>query len=237
MKILITAGHTSVMIDQVRCISNIFKGGTGEAIARRLCTYPRYDNKTDVRNIVLLTSDETAHDRIGAWGDLKVVKYKTYDELMELMNFHIQFGGYDVIIHSAAVSDYRVAGMLDHEMKPVDMTSKMSGSMKECFVWMKPTEKIIDKIKSDWKFDGLLISFKLKVGIDDAELCDIAQKAGEHTKSDVVIANCLETKDKYVWLQMVESNNSVRIDKSGLPDAICTLVNSHSNKVYSDDKI
>jgi len=34
MKVLITAGSTNVMIDQVRCISNIFKGKTGNAIAR-----------------------------------------------------------------------------------------------------------------------------------------------------------------------------------------------------------
>ena len=33
MNILVTAGNTQVFIDQVRCITNIFTGRTGAAIA------------------------------------------------------------------------------------------------------------------------------------------------------------------------------------------------------------
>ncbi len=39
MNVLVTAGNTLVPIDQVRCISNVFTGKTGAAIA--LCAHGR----------------------------------------------------------------------------------------------------------------------------------------------------------------------------------------------------
>jgi len=104
MRVLITAGSTSVKIDQVRTISNIFKGRTGAAIAD-------YFAKQGVR-VTLVTSDPTSICK----PNLESVFYKYYHELANILAADITNIRYDAIIHSAAVSDYKVEGVYYQDM-------------------------------------------------------------------------------------------------------------------------
>jgi len=96
MKVLITGGSTRIMIDEVRCMTNIFKGRTAHDMARHA-----FKNGWEVN---LMTS----RPRNGFGGVGTFIPYETYDELYQLMKSWIEENDYDVIIHSAAVSDYRV---------------------------------------------------------------------------------------------------------------------------------
>jgi len=200
MNVLVTAGNTMTMIDQVRGISNIFRGHTGNTIAERLSIAGH--------RVMLLTSqpsevitNEWIFQKIKE-GEFGVHAYKTYDQLRELMHKQICSGTFDLIIHSAAVSDYKVEGTFVPDptaeitddrrvVVPLPPAGKISSSHEELFLRCVPTEKIIDKIRRDWGYKGKLVKFKLQVGKTDEELLEIARKSRAHSDADLIVANCL----------------------------------------------
>ncbi len=201
MKILITAGSTNVMIDKVRCISNIFKGRTGAELARYFCYKAPIDSH--FQNEVTLITSNPHHHLVENIRHINILPYKTYDELCALMEEQIISNDYDVVIHSAAVSDYKVEGTYIPNskgyfgMEKIDSSKKISSSANELFLKLVPTEKIIDKIRNPWGFKGKLVKFKLQVGMTDEELADIATKSMHHSGADIIVANCLEwSKDR-----------------------------------------
>lgn len=225
MKILITAGSTNIMIDKVRCISNIFKGSTGSAIARYIALNIDDSKPNDIPDVTLITSNPT-HNLIDRLGSLRVLPYKTYDELYSLMEKEITTGNYDVIIHSAAVSDYKVDGTFSivrqeclggeqigyskkFSLSKIDSSKKISSSNPELFLKLVPTEKIIDKIREPWGFKGKLVKFKLQVGISDKELLDIATKSMATSKADFIVANCLEWANEKAYIIKKDSVDGI----------------------------
>src|SRR4051794_38512298 len=104
MRIFITAGNTQAPIDRVRCITNIFTGRTGAAIA--LEAYRRG------HHVTLATSHPETIDAVdpdpSRW---KCTAYRTFDELATLMAEHIRGEPLDAIVQCAAISDYLVGGV------------------------------------------------------------------------------------------------------------------------------
>ena len=108
MNILVTAGNTQVAIDRVRCITNIFSGRTGTQIALHCHAHGHA--------VTLLTSRPEAVAQLRATETLPAERftlhpYRTFDELQGRMEEVVRHGGMDAVIHCAAVSDYRVAGV------------------------------------------------------------------------------------------------------------------------------
>ena len=191
------------MIDDVRGISNIFRGRTGNKIADQM--------REAGHEVILLTSSpeqvrgEMLSDAFSG-GSLTIIAYKTYDELLTKMQYAIQNNRFDLIVHSAAVSDYKVAntyipcepsevsnsGSARVVIKLLQKVGKISSSHKRLFLELVPTEKIIDKIRRDWGFRGYLVKFKLQVGITDGELLDIARASRAQSNANLIVANCLE---------------------------------------------
>jgi phosphopantothenate-cysteine ligase/phosphopantothenoylcysteine decarboxylase/phosphopantothenate--cysteine ligase len=191
MNILVTAGNTQTPVDRVRCITNIFSGRTGAQIAARA-----FDRG---HAIALLTSHPevtaslpAARPRAApAW---RVRPYRTFDDLDAAMGEEIPGGKFDAVIHAAAVSDYRVAGVFTHhdgEFRDAS-TGKVKGSHPELWLKLTPTPKLVDKIRTAWGFAGVLVKFKLQVGMSEAELLDVAERARVHSSADLMVANTLE---------------------------------------------
>ena len=101
MRVLVTAGNTQAPIDRVRCITNIFTGGTGAGIARRAWERGH--------TVTLLTSHPGASEP--ATERWTVKPFRTFDDLRQLMAQRISGGQFDAIIHCAAVSDYLTCGV------------------------------------------------------------------------------------------------------------------------------
>lgn len=191
MRVLVTAGSTNIPIDRVRVLSNIFKGKTGLNIAGY------FAKKGD--EVTLLTSGEVPVAPAVIME--QVVNYRDYDELEKAMKLLLSFGRadpskkFDVVIHSAAVSDYRVTSVhtMEHgQLMKVDSSGKIPSGHDELFLKMVPTEKLIDKIRKPWGFEGVLVKFKLQVEMSDEELLKVARKSMKHSKADLIVANCLE---------------------------------------------
>ena len=208
MKILVTAGATQTPIDQVRAITNIFKGKTGARIAQQL--------NEEGHGVTLLTSNP---EGLVDTETFRVSKYRTFDELAASMEFMIRRYDFDVIIHSAAVSDYRVARVLGEDLQPVNSSKKISGSHDKLFLEMVPTYKIVDKIRSEWGFKGILVKFKLQVGISDEELLAIARKSRATSDADLIIANCLEWAKEYAYV-VDRAGNAEKVTRDGIGPAI-----------------
>jgi len=199
LKILVTAGSTVVPIDQVRGISNIFKGRTGAEIALFL--------SEENMEVTLVTSNKRVFDQqplsFGGRKSDKIIFFRTYDELLQTMEHEIKNNSYDVIIHSAAVSDYRVSEVCVLENKnliTIDSEKKVSSSYDDLYLHLTPTEKIIDLIREPWGFRGYLVKFKLQVGISDNELIQIARNSRVTSKADMIVANCLEWAKKKAYI-------------------------------------
>ncbi|MBY0458135.1 MAG: bifunctional phosphopantothenoylcysteine decarboxylase/phosphopantothenate synthase [Gemmataceae bacterium] len=196
MNVLVTAGNTQTPLDQVRCITNIFTGRTGAQVAARA-----FDAG---HRVTLLTSHPEALDGIPpgrprAEPDWRVRGYRTFDDLESLMAAEITRGGYDLIVHAAAVSDFHVAGVFTHAGGQFTDASagKVKSSHPELWVKLVQAPKLVDKVRAEWGFGGTLVKFKLEVGVTDAELEAIAERSRVHSRADLMVANTLEGRHEW----------------------------------------
>lgn len=210
MKVLITAGATVTPIDKVRIITNVFKGRTGANIAQ-------YFAKMGAQ-VTIITSNPDLLRKRGRRikvtsrpvllrkhrRKITVLSYRTFDDLAKVMEEEITTGQYDVIIHSAAVSDYEVAGVYykneTEKLVDIDASGKISSTHKEMFLKLTPTIKLVDLIRKPWGFKGTLIKFKLQVDMSDEALLEIANKSRAVSDADFIVANCKEWFDKYAYI-------------------------------------
>lgn len=166
-KILITGGPTWVAIDPVRVISNTATGETGITLARTLS-----DSGARV-TLVLGPGERDLHDR-----KVKVIRFTFFDELKKILAEQL-LGQYDVIIHSAAVSDYKPAKIIH---------SKIKSDKKLWNIQMVRQPKLIDRIKKVSP-GSYAIGFKFDPRTTRKALIDSAKKLIESTKVDAVVAN------------------------------------------------
>src|SRR4051794_32089922 len=106
MRILVTAGNTQVQIDRVRSITNIFTGRTGARIATTA--------HMAGHSVVLITSHPEVlndHEYMPKGDRWTLETYRTFDDLDSMLERHVRTGHFDAIVHVAAVSDYRSAGV------------------------------------------------------------------------------------------------------------------------------
>lgn len=181
-KILVTAGPTWVGIDRVRVMTNISSGKTGCIIAKKA-----KEKAAEVK--ILLGPGRLEEFSPMFLRGIKVIRYYYFDELLNLMKKEISTRNYDVIIHSAAVSDY----IPTHQYK-----DKIPSGKNSLIIKLKPSIKIIRRIK-EWHPDIFLVQFKLEVGKKRKELIDIGYKSMIENKADLVVVNDLNkiSKERY----------------------------------------
>jgi phosphopantothenoylcysteine synthetase/decarboxylase len=217
MNILVTAGNTLTLIDKVRCITNIFTGRTGASIA--LCAHERG------HRVTLLTSHPEAvaelcegkpHPGPEHWW---LRRYRTFEDMHVHLADLVPTGGFDAIIHCAAVSDYLSAGVYapaegthfdahtGHWLAPgqgpamVDrLAKKVKSDERELWVRLLRAPKLVDLIRSEWGFRGMLVKFKLEVGLTDEQLLDVAEMARKRSLADLMVANTLEDAASHAFL-------------------------------------
>jgi phosphopantothenate---cysteine ligase (CTP) len=217
MNVLVTAGNTQVPIDRVRCLTNIFTGRTGARVA--LTAHERG------HTVTLLTSHpEVVTDLLGGpepVGRWTVRPYRTFDDLSGLMEKAVRDGGFDAVIHSAAVSDYLHGGVysaapgtrFDPETgrwdgSPPALLDRAARKVKsdEPELWLRLVRapKLIDRVRTDWGFHGVLVKFKLEVGIDEGRLLEVAERSRRHSSADLMVANTLEGAADWAYLGPID---------------------------------
>jgi phosphopantothenoylcysteine synthetase/decarboxylase len=233
VKILVTAGNTQALIDRVRCLTNIFTGQTGASIA--------WHAHTRGHDVTILTSrPETVKDRRAiTWPTERwsLEVYRTFEDLQDLLSDLVRAGDFDALVHSAAVSDYLVAGVYspaDHTKFHADgrwtsdrdgpaLVDRAAGKVKsdepELWIRLLRAPKLIDRVRSDWNFRGVLVKFKLEVGIGDDRLLEIAERSRRHSNADLMVANTLEGADSWAFLGPVRDDYE-RVERPALPSRL-----------------
>jgi phosphopantothenoylcysteine synthetase/decarboxylase len=249
MNVLVTAGNTQVPIDRVRCITNIFTGRTGGGIA--LACHDRGHTVTLLTSHPEAVADLREHpppisDR---W---RLSSYRTFDELQERMGALVRGGGLDVVIHSAAVSDYRAAGIYapaagtrfrDESGKwetegagPARMGDRTAGKVKsdEPELWLRLVRvpKVVDQVRAEWGFAGVLVKFKLEVAVSEERLREIAEKSRRASAADLMVANTLEGAHDWAFVGPVEGGY-VRVSRRELAGRLLDAVEQkHREKAH-----
>jgi phosphopantothenate---cysteine ligase (CTP) len=215
MKLLVTAGNTLTPIDRVRGITNIFTGRTGAQIALHA--------RERGHCVTLLTSHpEAIADLRGSTPPTKdhwtVHVFRTFDELRRLMEATIPDGGLDAVIHCAAVSDYQSGGIYapapgtrftqagewESDGGAPALVDRSAGKVKsdEPELWLRlaRTPKLVDFLRKEWGFHGILVKFKLEVGLTDEELLDVAERSRRQSSASLMVANTLEGSATWAFL-------------------------------------
>jgi len=243
MNLLVTAGNTLVPIDRVRGITNIFTGRTGAAIAQ--CAWERG------HTVTLLTSHPELVDipRSERWA---MVRYSTFEDLQNLMSELVIRGGQDAVIHCAAVSDYLAGGIYSPaegtHFRPESgrwesadaagpsLVDRAAGKVKsdEPELWLRLVRapKLIDRVRRDWGFRGLLVKFKLEVGVSDEQLLAVAERSRLHSAADFMVANTLEGASAWAFLGPINGLYQ-RVERPKLAERLLTVLEQHPRK-HSD---
>jgi phosphopantothenate-cysteine ligase/phosphopantothenoylcysteine decarboxylase/phosphopantothenate--cysteine ligase len=233
MRLLVTAGNTHTPIDQVRVITNIFTGRTGAAIA--------VEAWRRGHQVTLLTSHPEALAELhppaedARWS---LHPYRTFDDLASALPHALAQQSYHAVVHVAAVSDYQLSGVY-----VIDPTSgqwrdvhapKIPSSYPELWLRLTPTPKLIDRIRRQWHFRGLLVKFKLEVACPESELLQVAEQSRQQSQADLMVANTLEQLQQWAWLGPWQGKY-LRVCRSELPARLCqTLELLNSQRPCSD---
>ena len=234
--IVITAGGTSEKIDNVRRITNSASGKLGSLIAQYFCE--NYNNKINkIYYICSPTSFKPSSSlceiiEIVDTNDLKIAVEKV------LSNNKI-----DCFIHSMAVSDYTVdyvttvqelsnnININNIEKSIVSFNkgfkdTKISSSIKDLIIKLKPTPKIINLIKKISP-NTMLVGFKLLDNVSEKKLIDVAKNLMQKNDCDVVVANDQKNISlNYHKAFIIDSNFSITTaqTKNEIAEKLCKKI-------------
>ena len=183
--ILITAGPTWVPIDRVRVISNIATGKTGILLAKQA--------KALGGKVTLILGPVR---EIKLNSAIKVKRFCYFNELRNTIKRELKRKKYDIVIHSAAVSDYQPKRTF---------SGKIKSSSKNLFIDLETTVKIVDKIKK-YAPHIFLVLFKLEMGVSKNKLIKEARKIMKSSKADLAVAN---TFSKNAYMAYITDNKRI----------------------------
>lgn len=208
MKIIITSGGTSEVIDQVRAITNHATGTLGKIIAEQALARGH--------EVTLVTTKQAVKPTFHP--HLTIVEITNVESLKETLEPLVKT--HQVLIHSMAVSDYTPVYMtgLDEVRETEDITSllekkntetKISSKADYQVLFLKKTPKVISHVKQ-WNPGIQLIGFKLLVDVPKEELFAVARDSIQRNKADYILANDLVdiTADKHLGY-LVSQNEAI----------------------------
>lgn len=130
MNILITAGGTTEPIDAVRSITNTSTGKLGSLIADAFCSFP------DVNNIYYICSQKAI---LPQTDKAEIIPVDSVASLETAVRKVLSTVSIDIVVHSMAVSDYRV--------KRVTSSSRLADTLQSELYLQKDTKT--DDVRTD----------------------------------------------------------------------------------------
>ncbi len=208
-RVLVTAGPTIEPIDPMRVITNLSSGRMGLAIAR--AAFLRGADMTLVCNQSLKTEE-----------DYKTIKIETTAEMKSAVLKEVKSHKFDAVIMAAAPADF----------SPEKMAGKKISSDEPITLKLKPTEKIIDYVKTASPSTFLVI-FKAEDALTEKELSKRAFGRLKKSKADLVVANdmAIVGRDggKIILIDKNKKTTRLAGSKSELANAILDGILMRSN--------
>ncbi|MFA5060298.1 MAG: phosphopantothenoylcysteine decarboxylase [Candidatus Omnitrophota bacterium] len=169
-KVLVTCGPTWVAIDDMRVISNRSTGTLGHLITKEL-----------IKEGALVTLLQGPTTDPANCKPKKIIPFLFFEELKRLLSQELK-KGYDVVIHAAAVSDYKLRKTY---------SAKLSSHIPRLTLKLTPTEKLIERIKKICP-RAFLVGFKLESDISKNLLLTKAGRLFTNAGCGLVIANTFD---------------------------------------------
>ena len=241
MNFLITAGSTQTAIDRVRCVTSIFTGRTGAAIARTAWGRGHTVTLLTARPDTLLEYGINHRDP----GErFSVVLFRTYDELAILLQNQLKAGAFDAVCSTAAGGDFLPAGAYtpqagtffnartgQWEAKGGSPTladqkaGKISGSEPEIWLRLARSARLIDRMRQPWGYTGILVKFQMEAGLSDTELIEVAEASRAVSRADLMVTTTLELASHTEFLGPIRDRYD-RVPRRELPDRVVLAVES-----------
>jgi len=105
---------------------------------------------------------------------------------------------------TAAIADYRPAGSFEVVRRESGVggeetwtvrnvqAEKVKSTYSHIAILGERTEKLVDLFRGEWGYRGLLVKFKLEVGIMPEKLIEIGQASRRASGADYLVANTLD---------------------------------------------
>jgi phosphopantothenate-cysteine ligase/phosphopantothenoylcysteine decarboxylase/phosphopantothenate--cysteine ligase len=122
----------------------------------------------------------------------------------------------------------------DHPVLLDANSDKVKSHHPELWVRLRPAPKLVDKIRSQWGFRGVLVKFKLEVGVTDIGLLDIAEGSRRHSDADLMVANTLEGMQDWAYLG-AGTGGYQRVNRSELADRLIDEGNASAPETEGPD--
>jgi phosphopantothenoylcysteine decarboxylase/phosphopantothenate--cysteine ligase len=182
--IVITAGGTRELIDDVRYIGNFSSGTLGYELAK---AYSQAGYK------VALLAPKFVTDQFGT---LPSVTHIRFDSTADLdMELH-RIAKAKLVLHLAAVSDYT----------PSRTSGKISSDQDELIIRLKVTPKIIAGLREHFGQETKIVGFKLLSGAPTKILIAKAQEQILKNNTDLCVANDLQEIRSSRIVHIVQAN-------------------------------
>lgn len=241
-RILLTGGPTNEPIDEVMKITNMSTGSFTTGIAK--CFAEKGWQ-------VVLILNESVHTK-DLPEDIIVSKVDTTEEMMKALEEESKKEQYHVIIHAAAVGDYKtdftflmedlakeifskrngfetwedVYKLLTDPECRLDNSSKISSYQSDLSVKLCLTPKIIGSLKK-WFPNSLLVGCKLLENVPKKELYGVAQALCQKNKMNFILANDLADLRKGVWNRYVVTKDGYIGRNLNSPQEVINFIAEH----------
>ena len=110
---------------------------------------------------------------------------------------------------------------------PASLTELKAGKIKstvpELWVRLVRAPKLIDRFRKPWGFAGVLVKFKLEVGIGEDELLRVAEASRQQSDADLVVANTLDGAAYWAYVGPREDRYE-RVPRRELPDRLVLTI-------------
>ncbi|MCX5713717.1 MAG: hypothetical protein NT033_02685, partial [Candidatus Omnitrophica bacterium] len=170
---------TWVPIDSVRVISNIATGESGKLLAEKLL-------KAGAK--VTLLTGPTCTCRIDR--RIRIINFRFFDELQSYLKNELRTRRYNIVVHSAAVSDYKPA----HRFRGKVRSNKRNWNIK-----LIPTPKLIRDLKTIQP--GLRVAgFKFEPDLTNKALIKSGEKLLKDSGLNWVVANTSKNQNYCAYI-------------------------------------
>ena len=170
-RILITAGPTWVALDSVRVISNIATGETGILLAEEL------QHLGAKVTLLLGPAGACCLNK-----NIRLIRFNFFNELKDKIFRELRNKKYDIVIHSAAVSDYRPVKVYAKKVKSGSKTWKIN---------LIPTLKIVDSFRKN-NSNLFLVGFKFQPHAGRKILLQKTKDLLLRANLDLAVANSID---------------------------------------------
>ena len=182
--VVVTAGGTHELIDDVRYIGNFSTGKFGYELAK---AYSQLGFK------VLLLAPQFVIDHFGELPSVTHIPFVSAADLEAALHSITEA---KLVLHSAAVSDYT----------PVRVNGKISSDKDELVITLKRTPKIISGLREHFGNETKIVGFKLLSGVPETKLFLAALKQIRANDTDMCVANDLQEIKEVRKVHIVEPN-------------------------------